>query len=423
MVAALVLPALTSLQASAMVVAPQLHPQRAATAALRQPHWPPAGATPCRGTLCPRLLQRATATPRSPVPALTLHATAPVLRSRALHQSLSPILTVVLLCILGMIPTGLRSLAPGESNKKLWRRVFTGCLLGVVVTMWIFSGTYAFLSAFVMMAVVAQNEYYYMARQNGCYPTWKLGTLGSLAMYVAACSPQTLLRDAMFPLTGVVTIVYLLLRRERKTPPTTMNDISTTFMGIYYFGYMPSFWIRLRCLCPVEPQAILALFTTTEWRTSWPLAAIARSGADIFTHGAIIQWWTMVSIVAADVAAYFAGKRFGKTPLIKVVSPNKTWEGLVGGCVASLLVSTTGALLMRWPVPLVSGALYGLVIAVVALIGDLTVSILKRSANVKDTGKLLPGHGGLLDRLDSYLLVSAPAYFFVILLLRCVPPL
>ena len=91
--------------------------------------------------------------------------------------------------------------------------------------------------------------------------------------------------------------------------------------------------------------------------------------------------------------------------------------GLLGGCVAATFVSVSGAVLMRWPWAAVSGALYGLTCAVMALIGDLTVSLLKRSAGVKDTGRLLPGHGGLLDRLDSYLLVAAPAYFFVKVLL------
>ena len=115
--------------------------------------------------------------------------------------------------------------------------------------------------------------------------------------------------------------------------------------------------------------------------------------------------------------AYFAGKNFGKTQLIPV-SPRKTWEGLIGGCVGAMGVCAWGATLMRWPRPLLSGAAYGLMCAVMALIGDLTISLLKRSAGVKDTGSLLPGHGGLLDRLDSYLLVSAPAFYFVQFLLR-----
>ena len=112
------------------------------------------------------------------------------------------------------------------------------------------------------------------------------------------------------------------------------------------------------------------------------------------------------------MAAYFTGKRFGRTQLIEV-SPRKTWEGLIGGCIGSMSVCVWGASLMRWPSPVLLGAAYGLMCSVMALIGDLTVSLLKRSAGVKDTGSLLPGHGGLLDRLDSYLLVSAPAYFFV----------
>ena len=92
--------------------------------------------------------------------------------------------------------------------------MFTGCALGWVVSSWIFSGTYAFLASFALMAVVAQNEYYNMARANGCYPTRKLGLLGSTGMYCAACSRNPVLRDALFPMTGVVTIVYLLLRQE-----------------------------------------------------------------------------------------------------------------------------------------------------------------------------------------------------------------
>ena len=198
-----------------------------------------------------------------------------------------------------------------------------------------------------------------------------------------------------------------------------MNDISTTFMGIYYFGYMPSYWIRLRCLGPLTPGALLpAVLPASSPAWSWPgVKALLASSADLFTWGALVQWWTMFAIVTADVAAYFSGKRFGRTPLISV-SPRKTLEGFVGGCVGAMGVCAWGASLMRWPRPLLSGAAYGLMCAVMALIGDLTVSLLKRSAGVKDTGSLLPGHGGLLDRLDSYLLVSAPAYFFVQFLLR-----
>ena len=175
----------------------------------------------------------------------------PFVPLQSLRPAVLPIVTVMALSFLGMIPSGFKALFATSDRKKLHRRVFTGCALGWLVSAWIFSGTYAFLGSFLFMAIVAQNEYYSMARANGCYPTWKLGLTGSVGMYVAACSTNPVLRDALFPMTGVVTIVYLLLRAElapllpweRETPPTTMNDVATTFMGIFYFGYMPSFWV------------------------------------------------------------------------------------------------------------------------------------------------------------------------------------
>ena len=105
--------------------------------------------------------------------------------ARVLFASLLPAVAVVSSCLAAMIPTGYNSFVkkherPDGRSPKLTRRVFTGCLLGAVVSMWIFSGAIGFLAAFAWMAVVAQNEYYFMARQNGVYPTWKLGMLGSL---------------------------------------------------------------------------------------------------------------------------------------------------------------------------------------------------------------------------------------------------
>merc|ERR1719291_1586197 len=102
---------------------------------------------------------------------------------------------------------------------------------------------------------------------------------------------------------------------EKETPPLTINDVTATMMGIYYFGYMPSFWVRLRHLAPLKPSAVLSQMLPPDsvaWK--WPIISwISASSADFFT------------IVNADVAAYFAGKRIGKTPLVDV-SPKKTVE-------------------------------------------------------------------------------------------------
>lgn len=176
------------------------------------------------------LRQLRTATP--PRMQLTAAAgTALTFNSAQLRAALMPILWIISVCAVAMVPSALKVLFSKSKRGTLHRRAFTGFTLGVLVSLWIFSGTYTFLSFFAIFAVIAQNEYYYMARENGVYPTWKLGLSGSVGMYIAACSSNPVLRDALFPMTGTITIVYLLLRREKKTPPTTMNDISTTFVS------------------------------------------------------------------------------------------------------------------------------------------------------------------------------------------------
>lgn len=108
-----------------------------------------------------------------------------------------------------------------------------------------------------------------------------------------------------------------------------------------------------------------------------------------------------------DTAAYFIGKKFGRTPLAPTVSPNKTWEGAIANFLASVIVAAAVGAFFHLALP-VSLAV-GVVIGIVGQLGDLLQSQLKRSASLKDSGALLPGHGGVLDRLDSFLLSSVPA--------------
>ena len=89
-------------------------------------------------------------------------------------------------------------------------------------------------------------------------------------------------------------------------------------------------------------------------------------------------------------------------------------EGALGGFACGSILSLIGAYLMRWPYWQATGLLYGLMISFIALVGDLTASMMKRDAGLKDSGNILPGHGGLLDRIDSYMLNGPIAYFFCI---------
>jgi phosphatidate cytidylyltransferase len=110
------------------------------------------------------------------------------------------------------------------------------------------------------------------------------------------------------------------------------------------------------------------------------------------------------------------GKWLGRTRL-SAISPKKTVEGAIFGILGSIIVAEIGAWYLEWPYWQLTGALLGLLIGIVSLLGDLTESMMKRDAGVKDSGQLIPGHGGILDRTDSYVFTAPLVYYFVTLLL------
>ena len=115
--------------------------------------------------------------------------------------------------------------------------------------------------------------------------------------------------------------------------------------------------------------------------------------------------FVFVLVWAADTGAFFAGRRFGRHKLSPEVSPGKTWEGVAGGLALALAVSAAAAVPLNAPMP-VFLALCALA-AAASVVGDLTVSLFKRGAGLKDSGRIFPGHGGILDRIDS-LCAAAP---------------
>lgn len=144
----------------------------------------------------------------------------------------------------------------------------------------------------------------------------------------------------------------------------------------------------------------VALVRVCEWAAT-PLEGAGRLLLVVFV------------IMAADVAAYFAGHRFGRTKLAPEVSPGKTWEGVFGGVIASTLFGAFCALWLGWPVLVVAALAAGA--AAFSVVGDLTESLMKRHSGLKDSGSLFPGHGGVLDRLDS---LTAGVPLFVLGLLQ-----
>lgn len=134
-------------------------------------------------------------------------------------------------------------------------------------------------------------------------------------------------------------------------------------------------------------------------------------------HG---PWWTLLALVivwASDIGAYFSGRAFGRRKLAQQISPGKTWAGAYGAMVAGVLVATAGAWLLDVRgARLVALALLAVLTVAVSIVGDLIESLMKRHAQVKDSGSIFPGHGGLLDRLDS-VFAALPVFAAGLLLL------
>ena len=121
----------------------------------------------------------------------------------------------------------------------------------------------------------------------------------------------------------------------------------------------------------------------------------------------------MLTIVVSDSAQYYTGRAFGRRPLAPAISPKKTLEGAIGGMAAGTLVFVAGARVIFDGVPLLLIVLAGASIAALGIVGDLFEALLKRSAGVKDSGTIIPGHGGVLDRIDSWLFASPVYYVFI----------
>lgn len=124
-------------------------------------------------------------------------------------------------------------------------------------------------------------------------------------------------------------------------------------------------------------------------------------------RGPQLVLWLVLLVIAADIGAYFAGRNWGRRKLAPRISPGKTWEGALGGLLMVMLVAGFGAAHFALPAP--STLAFALAVGIFSIVGDLTESMFKRAAGLKDSGSLLPGHGGMLDRIDS-VTAAAPLY-------------
>jgi phosphatidate cytidylyltransferase len=187
--------------------------------------------------------------------------------------------------------------------------------------------------------------------------------------------------------------------------------------------------VGIGALTRLDPREGLAVFAATTFGALYVgllgyVARLSATGsavdpaAPLGVLGSERAWIVALVLVvwAFDTFAYFAGRRFGKHGFMRHISPSKTVEGVVGGAVAAAIV---GALLVAaFGRPWLAGLGFGLLVGAAAQIGDLTESMVKRAAGVKESGTLIPGHGGMLDRVDSFLFAAPVAFFYVVTILH-----
>ncbi len=284
-----------------------------------------------------------------------------------------------------------------------WSRLISGIIAIALALSATLIGGWYFTLMFCAIVYLGQLEYFDLVRATGIAPAAKTTLVVSqLLLIVATLSAD--LADVVMPVAGTFICFYLLFQPKL----ATIADISTSILGLFYGGYLPSYWVRMRSLDGVSNLPLGGY-----WTENW-------TNISALPQGLKVTLLTFLCIWAADIGAYFIGKFFGKTRLSDI-SPKKTVEGAVFGVFGSVVVAISGAWYLDWSGWPWTGLALGLLIGIASLLGDLTESMMKRDAGVKDSGQLIPGHGGILDRADSYVFTAPLVYYFVTLLLPLLP--
>jgi phosphatidate cytidylyltransferase len=297
-----------------------------------------------------------------------------------------------------------------------WPRILSGIIAIALALGMIILGGWYFTLGFSIIVYLGLLEYFQLVRAKGIAPAAKSTIVVSLLLLVTATLSPTL-TDAVFPIAGTFICFYLLFQPKM----ATIADVASSILGLLYGGYLPSYWVRLRVgltyasSLPLDATASASnLPLGGYWPSSWTDFSLLPESLTATLLGFCCIW-------AADIGAYFFGKFFGRTRL-SIISPKKTVEGAIFGVAGSIAVAIAGAWYLHWPSWQVSGIILGTLVGIASLLGDLTESMMKRDAGVKDSGQLIPGHGGMLDRTDSYVFTAPLVYYFVTLLLPLLPP-
>lgn len=296
---------------------------------------------------------------------------------------------------------------------NLTQRVLTAIVAVPILIALIVTGGVAFDVLIGGAVIIGLREFFAMMEARGFKPSKKTGyALGALFVAVASLSNEYYL-TILVTFSALAIMVIQLYKQDVKA---SISGMAVTVFGLLYVAWLLSHAVLLRNVGfeLIDKYAHLERFTQF---------AASPQDAERFAKamGLFFVFLTLACTFLNDTGAYFAGRFFGRHKLAPIVSPKKTWEGAIGGVLTAMFAGAAVKYVFdRWVpdgnlvrFPYLGCVLVGFLLGISGILGDLTESLIKRDADIKDSGSILPGHGGMLDRIDA-LLFTLPVTYYVV---------
>lgn len=283
--------------------------------------------------------------------------------------------------------------SPSRANTLATRIASVVVLLPLIIAAVWWPPTTALLAGVAI--ALAIGELFAIFRHGGYVPRLIEGiAIGWLICAATFFQPFTPIDLALVVVLASVigALIAEIARRDRQT---SLLSWALTFAGAYYVGGLLSSYLLLRQL-------------ETPLQAGWLAFAHIPPGAAWVFFTLAITW-------LQDTGAFFVGRAFGRTKMAPILSPKKSWEGFWGGMAAAIITALFCVPLLGLPITLLEAVILGVAAGIFGPLGDLAESLIKRQVGVKDSGFIIPGHGGILDRIDSILFTGPVVYYLVVL--------
>ncbi|MES2764371.1 MAG: phosphatidate cytidylyltransferase [Bacteroidota bacterium] len=284
-----------------------------------------------------------------------------------------------------------------------------------VIVFLILQGSWFFAFFVMIISAVALHEFYNLARAKNISPNAQIGMVAGIGLQATLAASNFGLIPTQFSMMAFIGIIIaftlaaiaLELRRALENP---LLNIATTIMGVMY---VPVFFA---CLIQIRQfYSALSYENGAFLKTAPNLPAFPGDSTTLNDWGGTFILLVFVSIWLCDSVAFFVGKSFGNHKLFPRVSPGKSWEGAIAGFISSAVGFPLLAHYFLPGFPLHHAIAIGIITGSISQIGDLSESLLKRDAGIKDSSNYIPGHGGFLDRFDSLLFIAPAVYVYLLI--------